>query len=49
MKEGNGDGEKLISYGNRSGYSERDEGGGVATLQKEALAFGYFLFFHTYK
>jgi hypothetical protein len=40
MKEGSGDGEKLISDGNRSGYSASDEGGGVVTLQEEALAFG---------
>jgi hypothetical protein len=34
----------------RSSYSESDKGG--ATLQKEALAFGYFLFFiffHAYR
>jgi hypothetical protein len=41
MKEGSGVGERLISNsdGNRNGYNESDEGGDVATLQKEALAF----------
>ncbi len=42
MKEGSGVGERLIGNGdgNRNGYNESDEGGGVASLQKEALAFG---------
>jgi hypothetical protein len=41
MKEGNGDGKKLISDGNRTGYNESDEGGSTTPLQKEALAFGF--------
>jgi len=41
MKERNGDGKKLISDGNRTGYNESDEGSSTALLQKEALAFGF--------
>jgi hypothetical protein len=42
MKEGNGDGKKLISDENRTSYNESNEGGGTtAPLQKEALAFGF--------
>lgn len=32
--------QKLINDGSRNGYSESDEGGCVATLQRDALAFG---------
>jgi hypothetical protein len=38
------------AMGSSSSYSESDKGG--ATLQKEALAFGYFvffIFFHAYR
>jgi hypothetical protein len=40
MREGSGDGKKLISNASRSGYSESDEGGNAATLPKKSLAFG---------
>ncbi len=42
MKEGSGDGEKLISDGRRSGYNESDKGGNASTLQKPELLFNFF-------
>ncbi len=32
MKEGHGDGEKLISNGHRSSYNESDKGGNAISL-----------------
>ncbi len=40
MREGIGDGEKLISDGSRISYSESDQGGDATTLPKQSLAFG---------
>jgi hypothetical protein len=40
MKKRSGDGKKLINNGSRNTYNENDGGGGVPTLQREALAFG---------
>jgi hypothetical protein len=40
MEKGSGDHKKLINDGNRNSYSESNEGGDVATLQRDALALG---------
>jgi hypothetical protein len=42
MREGSGVGEKLISNGSRSSYSDE---GGAAILPKKSLAFGGFFLF----
>jgi hypothetical protein len=49
MREGNGNSQKLISNGSRNSYGESDEGGNATTLQKEALAFNYLIFFMSTK